>query len=262
MQLTTINLTQHATLTIYHQTWFDQQQVPAMVIIPGGSMKMFPVESTEKLALAWSAQGYQVAVLRYTLISDGNDAPLYPQPLIDLAQAVHYLRTHQTDLHLNDQVFLNAFSAGGHLGALYNNYWATTWLREQSGLPTERLQPTGLILGYPVINLHAGFPADQATLQQWTTSERFINASDSVNLDCAPTFIWTTLDDPFVPASNSLQYFNALYQAHVPVEGHFYPHGPHGMTLATPNSARKESEIDPHVATWFKLAYQWIDNRS
>lgn len=262
MQLETIHLTEHASLTLYRQSWFAHQQVPALLIIPGGSMKMFPVESTEKLALAWSAQGYQVAVLRYTLISDGRNKPLYPQPLIDLAKAVQYLRTHANEFHLNGQIFLNAFSAGGHLAALYNNYWSTAWLQQLSNVPNELAQPTGLILGYPVINLHAGFPTDQVTIQQWTTDERFIDASATVNDNCAPTFIWTTLDDPFVPASNSLQYFNALYQAQVSVEGHFYPHGPHGMTLAQPNSARKDSEIDPHVATWFNLAHQWIENRS
>ena len=41
---------------------------------------------------------------------------------------------------------------------------------------------------------------------------------------------------------------------------HIYPKGGHGLSLADKSSANvnDEGHINPHVASWFKLAKEWI----
>ncbi|WP_295730940.1 alpha/beta hydrolase [uncultured Limosilactobacillus sp.] len=251
----------HATLTAYLQTptphspW---QKFPPLIIVPGGSMTHIPKEETEKTAIAFAARGYQVFILRYTFLSE--QTPLYPQPLIDLAQAVKTVKQKQAEWCLSDQLFILGFSAGGHVTALYNDYWSTKWFSQLCHCPNQILQPTKIVLGYPVIDLDAGFPADSHTISQWTADPQKYSASYHVNEANVPTFIWHTLDDPFVPVQNSFNYALALKKFNISQEIHLFTHGPHGMDIANQLVAHHRDGDQPHVAHWVALADEWLLN--
>lgn len=264
MKIETISLatkshTTNATLTAYLQTPTPKspwQAFPPLIIVPGGSMTHITTEESEKTAIAFAAKGYQTFILRYTFINER--VPLYPQPLIDLSLAVQLVKNHRQQWHLTDQLFILGFSAGGHITALYNDYWSTKWLTDLTGIDKNILKPAKIILGYPVIDLNTGFPNSQAVINQWTNSPDRYAASQHVNDHNVPTFIWHTMDDPFVPVQNSINYSLALKEHHISQEIHLFTHGPHGMDIANQLVAHHKGGNQPHVAHWVELADEWL----
>ncbi len=264
MKITTLPLATaghqtRATLTAYLQTPTPKSPVQAfepLLIVPGGSMTHIPEEETEKTALAFAARGFQVFVLRYSFLSE--QAPLYPAPLIDLALAIGTIKQHLSDWQLVDRLHLLCFSAGGQIGALYNDYWDSEWLEDASGLPKERRDFADLVLGYPVIDFSAGFPTTAATRAKWTDDPEKYSASQHVTASNRPTFIWATVDDPVVPAQNSLNYFLAQQKENIFQEIHLFEHGPHGMDIANQLVAHHEDGNQPHVAHWVEMATEWM----
>ena len=250
-----------ASLTAYLQEPTPRspwQEFPPLIIVPGGSMTHITTAESEKTAIAFAAKGYQPFILRYTFIHEHT--PLYPKPLIDLSLAVQCIKEHRSAWHLNEQLFILGFSAGGHITALYNDYWSTDWLADLTKIPQNILKPTKIVLGYPVIDLDAGFPTSQDTIHQWTDTPAKYQASAHVNNDNVPTFLWHTMDDPFVPVQNTINYSLALKKYHISQEIHLFAHGPHGMDIANQLVSHHPDGNQPHVAHWITLANEWLLN--
>lgn len=242
-----------AYLQLYLQTptpHSPKQEFDPLIILPGGSMTHISWAESEKTAIAFAARGYQTMILRYSFISDHR--PLYPYPLFDLKRALQVLDQHQSDWHLSQQRFVLAFSAGAHVAALYNDYWSASWLR---GLSVD-----AFVLGYPVIDLDAGFPKTATDLEKWTDQPQKFNASQHVNKHNAPTFLWHTMNDPLVPVENTLRYSRALLQNSILQEVHLFAHGPHGMDIANSLVAHHPDGDQPHVAHWVQLADEWLQD--
>jgi acetyl esterase/lipase len=69
-----------------------------------------------------------------------------------------------------------------------------------------------------------------------------------------PVFLWHTSDDAVVPVENALLFAMALRKHKVPFALHVFPHGPHGMGLATGGRGEKA----PEVRQWTALAATWL----
>lgn len=227
-----------------------QQEFDPLIIMPGGSMTHISWAESEKTAIAFAARGYQTMILRYSFLDDHR--PLYPYPLYDLKQALLTVNQHQHAWHLSQRRFVLAFSAGAHVAALYNDYWSASWINGP--------QVDAFILGYPVIDLDAGFPKTSVTLNRWTDEPEKFSASYHVNQHNSPTFLWHTMDDPLVPVDNTIRYSQALYAHHINQEVHLFAHGPHGMDIANRLVAHHADGDQPHVAHWVTLADEWLQS--
>lgn len=233
-----------------------QTALPAVIIVPGGSYTMIPTGQAESLAMAFAGRGYHAFFLEYTLRTAIE--PLELAPVYDLARAVRYLKHHAHAWHLDPhQVTAAGFSAGGHVVALYNDYWHDQ-LPIDLDVAASELQLAQVILSYPVISPLLGFPKDSATIHKWSATPTKLAAEQHVNAFNRPTFLWATADDPIVPATNTLAYATALAQAAIPYELHIFKHGPHGIALANAQTAWKPDANQPHVAHWLDLACEWL----
>ena len=118
----------------------------------------------------------------------------------------------------------------------------------------------GIILSYPV--LLSGEFENKRTLDNLcgdnTSLRKKMNLVNKINSTLPPFFIWHTYEDEAVLLENTLFFVNGLRKAGVPFEYHVFQHGAHALSLATESSARDESEINEHVATWFKMAIMWL----
>jgi len=237
-----------------------QTELPAIIIVPGGSYTHIPTGQAETLAMAFAGHGYQAFYLEYTLL--GNQQPLGLTPVLDLAETVGLLKRHATDWHIvADQITLAGFSVGGHIVALYNDYWQNV-LPSKLDVSATILKPANVILSYPVISPLLGFPKDAATIATWSTQPTELAAEQHVNPNNRPTFIWATADDPIVPATNALAYATALATANIAYELHVFRHGPHGLALANAQTAWKPDADQPHAAHWLSLALEWLSEQA
>ena len=261
MQIIKQMLNQHSYFKGYMQDTPGQQgqtTFPTIVIVPGGSYTHIPVAQADSVALAFFAKGYNAVYLRYSFVNEVS--PLMPAPIVELGQTIAQLKKN-TEWPVNPaQIVPFGMSVGGHIVALYNDYWSESWLSEAAGEESSALEPAGILLGYPVISPLLGFPKDEKTIAQWTDDPQKYAAEQHVNVKNKPSFVWVTFEDQAVPVTNSLSYIQAIYDHNVPLEMHIFNHGPHGLALANNVTAWKAGTNLPHVAHWLSLATEWLDD--
>ena len=197
------------------------------------------------------ARGFQTFILTYTVAPNGR----YPDQLFELAAAVDYVKKHADEYGVNkDEVFVVGFSAGGHLTANLAVEYASVSSRVGQTLDCK---PTAVGLSYPVITSKNGHVGSFVNLLEGYSDEektellKTLNLDEAVTKDTPPAFIWATVDDQVVPASNALKYAFALDKYSIPYELHLYPTGVHGFSTANcENNA-------PHAG--LQKAKKWVD---
>ena len=250
-------------LTVYVQDTPQNLMVksrPMVLICPGGGYGGVSQRESEPLALPFLAMGCHAAVLTYSV------APhRYPTQLKEAAWSVQFLRSHAEEWKINpNQILVLGCSAGGHLAAHLGTTWQEEWLSESIGATPEQIRPNGLILCYPVITSgeHRNIGSFEALLGDnpdpalWQA----MSLEHKVTEHTPPTFIWHTFDDTCVPPQNSLLFVDAMKKANVPCEFHLYPHGIHGLSLATEQTAMENGLcLQPECAGWIDLVKGWIE---
>jgi len=232
----------------------------AVLICPGGGYGMTSEREAEPVALRFNNAGYNAFVLHYSV------APRkHPQPLLDLARAMCIIRENAKAWNINpEKIALCGFSAGGHLAASLAVHSDKDFLFEVSGINKDMLRPNALILSYPVItsgnfahlgsfkNLLGDNPSDDL--------KYLMSLENHVNEKTPPAFLWHTFEDQAVPVENSITFAQALRDHNIPFELHIYPDGPHGLSLATGETAYEPRQINSHVASWINLCFEWLDD--
>lgn len=224
---------------------------PFVLVCPGGGYFFCNPRETDKVAAAFNGKGFDSAVLFYSTGKDDH----YPKQLVELATAVDMIRKRKTVKGL----FVCGFSAGGHLAASLG-----TLRGKEPMLEGLDCRVDGLILSYAV-TVSGKFEnkrtfdelcGDSADLRRWTS------LVDKVDSNTPKCFIWHTYEDALVPVENALMFASALRKNGVPFELHVFEKGPHALSLATEATAECDEQIDPHAASWFDLASEWIEDNS
>lgn len=221
----------------------------AIVICPGGGYRMLAPHEGEPIARWLNGLGVAAFVLEYRV------APhRHPVPLGDAQRAIRLVRHHAAEWALADgPLGVLGFSAGGHLAASAGVF-ADDGERESAD-PVARAsaRPDALILCYPVLTF--GESRHQGSIENLLGPDAPAAALAALSLETRvtpatpPTFLWHTADDAAVPVENSLLFAGALRRAGVPFALHVYPHGRHGLGLATD---------DPVVGSWTMLCGTWL----
>ncbi len=239
---------------------------PAMIVCPGGAYQFLSDREAEPIALAYLHAGMQAFVLRYSV----GEKALHDAPLVEVALAVKRLRDHAAEYDLDPtRIFVVGFSAGGHLAAMSGVLWDDPVVRAAIGHPDEPAtvcRPTATLPCYPVISAHApGWSQSFATLtgiRDYKNTSEADRYSLELHVDSektVPSFIWHTFDDEGVDIMHTLLYTQALARVGVPFEYHVYPHGPHGLSLATAETSGGNPAFDlPNVAEWFAASVRYI----
>ncbi|PHV70092.1 acetyl esterase [Sporanaerobium hydrogeniformans] len=230
----------------------------AVVICPGGGYRFTSPREAEPIAKAWNRAGFAAFVLDYDC-STGER--LDTLPLRQLAWAVKTIRERAEEFECTQQVAVCGFSAGGHLAASLGVFWADDERFDETTTANQR-RPDAMVLSYPVIS--AGEFAHLGSFLNLAGEEKSEQAKWSlenfVTEKVPPVFVWHTMDDEAVPVENTLLLSKALRKYQVSHEVHLFPHGVHGLSLATEevNEEACGRMADPHVAHWFELATEWL----
>ncbi len=233
-----------------HPTW----RRPAVLVIPGGDYWACSLREGEPTASFFLSKGFQTFILTYTTCQNGTH---YPEPLLQAAAAVDYVRKHAARLHVDPQeVFVVGNSAGGHLTAnLAVDY------RHASELAGRALdcRPTAVCLSYPVITTKAGYGRSHKNLLDGCTDEQKaqymqrLELDELVDGDTPPAFIWATAEDDLVPAENALRFALAMARNGVRYELHIFPQGGHGISTCS-------MEINTGCEPYLRRNAQWLEN--
>lgn len=284
---------ERTTLTTYildniHAT----QKRPIILVCPGGGFLDCSPYEGESVAIRMNAAGYHAAVLVYSTAATAGENSAYPKPLYDLAEAISIVRNNVKEWNIDEnKVVILGFSAGAYLCGLYCSYWNKPLLRGKG--KSEKLKPNAVVLCYPLLDLELNISEiqekvdkevnmkniigttenriDTATFWDMSRKAQFGNNHPSedeiktynpilhINEYTPPTFLWHTFTDEAVSPLHSIRYAEKLCQMNIQCELHIYSNGDHGLSLADKTSAKKESQINSHVASWSELAIEWIE---
>ena len=255
-------LTDDAQLTGYvldNTPQIDENRIrPAVVICPGGGYKSVTKREGEPIAVQLLAMGVQAFVLDYSVM------PVHhPAQLAELASSVKLIRDNADQWHVDpNKIIVMGTSAGGHLAGMLATMWNSKTLTDLGYKPAE-IQPNGLIMGYSVVTADQEFghqgSFDHLLGEDATPAEREkLSLQKLVSKDTPMSFIWTTTEDTVVPMENSLMMVEALRKNGVNFEFHVFPHGQHGHSLATKETAKVDTQIVKDLQIWPDLLKEWL----
>lgn len=237
----------------------SERLFPCVVVCPGGSYEFTSDREAEPVALRYTSMGYSAVVLRY---SAGHVK--FPIQLLELSMTIAWLRQNKSFQIHNDKIAVCGFSAGGHLAGSLLNLWDNPLIVEKSLFQQGENRPNAGVLCYPVItmgefsHLHsfANLLGEGTDRCPYTV----LSLENSVNEKNPPCFLWHSLDDPAVPAENSLLYAAALRKYNIPMEFHIYPDGEHGLSLGD-YSTTNSKEVKSYVASqWFSESVRFLNS--
>jgi len=227
---------------------------PCMLILPGGAYYFLAEREAEPAAKAFLAEGFNCFVLYYSL---GEKAE-FPRPLQDVSLAIAYLKKNCKKYNIDpERIFVLGFSAGGHLAAAAGTMWNREFAAFEGMEPGEN-RPAGMVLCYPVATLgkythEFSRSMVMGTANATAAQSEIYSPEKQVDADTVPAFIWHTADDEDVNVKNSLLMASSLIEKGIPTELHIYPHGHHGISVATREiECGNPTNVDPHVASWVR----------
>lgn len=218
---------------------------PAVLVLPGGGYARQADHEAEPVAEWLAGLGIHAFVLRYRVAPDRH-----PAPLEDAKEAMLQIRLGSHGLAVDpERVGVLGFSAGGHLAATLSTATATGSGR----LDVPAAVPDLTVLCYPVVSytrsVHQGSVDNLLGSAPSSDVLAELSAERQVTAATPPAFVWHTADDDAVHVRHSLGYAGALMDAGVPAELHVFPHGRHGLGLATD---------EPGPRQWTALCADWL----
>ena len=207
-----------------------------VVVFPGGGYRILAMDLEGTEVCQWlNSIGVNAVLLKYR-VPMRPGLPRYAAPLQDAQRALGIVRSHAEDWHINpNRIGVLGFSAGGHLAAAISNNYGKRTYKQVDVNDNTSCRPDFALLIYPAY-LTGGDHLTQLAPDLPVTAKT------------PPTFLIQTEDDP-VHVENSLVYYRALKDAHVPAEMHIYSEGHHGYGL--------RPTAFP-VTHWPTLAQEWL----
>ncbi len=242
-----------------------------ILVAPGGAYNCKAC-GTEGYPVIWKLvnAGFHCALLDYRVKP-------YSQyySVQDALRAIRVLRSMAEPLDiLPDKIGMIGASAGGNLTCLTCVHWDKG--NPDDPDPVERLSSrpdAGLVMygcftavSWPGADAFMQMREDGADfhlakeglvsvyMDQQREDKYWFSPEKWVNPQTPPFFLWQTtdMDDP----RNLFCFAKELADAGVRFEAHIFPFGPHGMALADGTGMGTK---DPHVARWFNLAVEWLN---
>ena len=250
----------------------EPEALPAVVVCPGGAYMFCSMENEgDEVALQFSAAGYQVFILRYTVgTTCGEHNPNHPAQLLDLGKAMLTIREHAAEWHVDpERISLVGFSAGANLCGNMAVYWHTPLLSQHFGVPSEYFRPMAVMLGYPLtdytlqMDYNATLPPNPLLMMGDETifgtrrpnqaQRDALSPAYNVTENTPPIFLFHAANDSLVPAMHSLKMAMALAEKGIPYELHMFQNGEHGFATGIPNG------VAPYRADKYQSCHAWVD---
>jgi acetyl esterase/lipase len=225
------------TITVYSPSKANNTGT-AVVVFPGGGYRVLAMDLEGTEVCHWlNSLGITAVLLKYR-VPEPTALPRYTEPLEDAQRALGIVRSHAREWRINpDRIGVLGFSAGGHLGAVLTNNFASRTYPAIDASDRTNCRPDFTVLVYP------------AYLSVEDKGEQ-LAPEVAVTTRTPPTFIVQAEDDHLF-VEGTLLYYRALERGKIPAEMHLSSGG-HGYGLR-PSEAR--------VTSWPTLAESWLRSR-
>ncbi len=241
---------------------------PAMIVAPGGAYLALAHREAEPVAARWLGMGYQVFILRYSVLlgapeadrqmPEPNLAACYPAQVGEAARAVAYVREHAAELGVDPgHVFVMGFSAGAHVVVSLAQRW------QDFG---EASRPSGVIGCYPMLRMLEKSDYELqplcalavcGTTDPDETQLAQVDLIEHANALMPPLFLWHTSEDGLTSPIDTARFAARAIELGVPCELHIYREGQHGSGLCDHTTSARGEHVNPHNASWAELADEW-----
>lgn len=207
----------------------------AVVICPGGGYGGLAYSHEGIwLAQAFNRLGLAAAVVKYRLPDDRVMTERHKRPLQDVQRAMQIMHIHAREWNIDpDRIGVMGFSAGGHLAASVSTHFKDILVDQAT---QDQVKPDFSILVYPVISfapglMHQGTRNNLIGKDASEAQTNYYSNEKQVSEDMSPVCLVHATDDTGVKVENSLVFFEALREKHVPVELYLIDQGGHGFGL-------------------------------
>lgn len=231
----------------------DQANGTAVIICPGGGYWVEAVDlEGSDIARKFTEMGVTAIVLKYRLPSDETMIDREIGALQDAQQAIKIVRERAKDWNINpSRIGIMGFSAGGHLAANAGTHFAKALIPNKENTS---LRPDFMLLIYPVITCQSLYGHQGSCAQligPHPTPEKIKEVSNELQVTDAtpPAFLVHASDDDAVPPQNSISFYLALLEHHIPAELHLYQRSGHGFGLHLKNSKEE----------WMERCRNWLE---
>ena len=221
----------HPNITLYRPP-HDKDTGAAVVVCPGGGYNILAMDLEGTEVCEWlNSAGVTGVLLKYR-VPARKGIERYAAPLQDAQRALSLVRSRSGEWGLDPKrIGIMGFSAGGHLSAA-----ASTRFDQRAYEPVDTADQLSCRPDFAMLV----YPAYLAVKDQGDKLPPELTVSSNT----PPTLLIQTEDDG-VRVENSLFYYLALKNAHVPAEMHLFAQGGHGYGLRPSGKA---------VTSWPRLA--------
>lgn len=212
----------------------DKATGTAVIVAPGGGHRQ----------LVWGSEGTDIArwlnelgasafILKYRLAFTPNyQYTVEGEALADTQRAIRIVRGRASEWGVKpDRIGVLGFSAGGALAALADIRFDRGKSGSDDPIEQQSCRPDFVGLVYP----------------GWARGMDI-----TVPQDAAPAFLTSAGKDDASHAVQTVEFYNALFKAGVPVELHIYSHGGHGKAI----NAREGIPF----GTWHVRMQEWMND--
>ena len=233
------------TMTVYSPQ--GKNTGAAVIVFPGGGYNILAIDLEGTEVCDWlNGKGITCVLLKYRVPDSGphhdpncrcERYPAAPLALEDAQRTVSLVRSRarewQIDAH---KVGVLGFSAGGHLSVAVSTHFTERAYKPVDSIDKESCRPDFAVVLYPG--------------HLWSDEKKFeLNPDIQVTQNTPPTFLLQAADDPVDNVNNTLVYYIALKNAHVPTELHLYAHGGHAFGLR---------RTEQPITEWPALVERWL----
>ena len=256
---------------------------PAIIVCPGGGFSVCPKDGNEgdPVAMSFACDGYQAFVLEYSVINNSKkEDVLYPAQMYDLGKAVLTIREHADEWEIDtDRIVIVGFSAGAFVCAQYATTYHQGYLSRKLNTTKDQLKIAAAILVYGIYDYAAQIQYEEEhpapdflvkedcsdyvfgtlhpTKQQLEENSPILNVSRFT----PPLFLVTAIDDPAIPAVQTLDMARKCHEMNVPYEVHVFERGGHGFSLGRYSDDAYREDKALSCSAWVPMAKKFLNHK-